>query len=363
MRTLALCLALTVTGCGGGVDEVRSANGAKTFQTKCKGSISECNADAREQCHGDFRTIASESHAGGIFADALPGPVTWYTLRFACGAPEDYHAQIEAVIASNVADLYWPICEVPPRPGKACGLIANRFTAEWVASYTKHICHEGGEEPSGQCVAQIITEFRDEVIARYSLASRADVDRACTSAPSQCNTPERFELLYLASHDDVVFKREKRGIDEVVARAAKDESATDAAREELEQEDAHRRQAGAAVAAVGAAFQGFADGWNAAQSNSGAPVSASTSPSPQSSSAKSCTSDFACGVGEACVKNQFESMGTCARTVDRNGVQTFTPPNSASVGPGNPDQCSFNTDCPAGFRCSKGTGIRGTCVK
>lgn len=359
MRPLVLCVAVglvATTGCGGGVSEVNTASGAQTLQAKCKASISDCDADAREQCHGDFRTIASESHAGGIFADALPGPVTWYTLRFTCGAPEDYHGQIEAVIASNAAEIYWPICEVPPRPGKACGLIANKFTAEWVASYTKHICHEDGEAPSDQCVAQIVSEFRDEVTARYSLANRADVERACTSAPAQCNTLERFELLYLASHDDVVFKRERHGLEEIVARAAEDESATDAAREELAQEDAHRRQAGAAVAAVGAAFQGFADGWNATQASSPAVRSAETTQ--RSSGPKSCTGDFSCGIGAACVKNQFESTGTCAKTVDQNGVQTFGPADPASVGVGHPNQCSFNTDCTPGFHCMKGNGTR-----
>lgn len=349
-RSLAIVVTVVTAGCGGGVDEVHSADGARTFQTKCKGSITDCNADARAQCNGDFRTITRESHAGGIFADALPGPVTWYTLRFACGAPEDYRAEIEEVIARNVADIYWPICEVPPRPGKACGLIANKFTAEWVASYTKHVCHEDGDEPSDRCVGEIIDEFRDEVSARYTLANRSDVQRACSSAPAQCNTPERYELLFIKSHDDVVFRRERRDIDEIVARAAEDERASDAAREELAQEDAHRQQAGAAVAAVGAAFQGFADGWNAAQSNN-------------ATSSKSCTSDFSCGVGEACVKDQFQSTGTCAKTVDRNGVQQFGTHDPASVGVGRPDQCSLDTDCPVGFRCSKGSGTRGTCMK
>ncbi len=161
-------IALAIVGCGGGVDQVNSANGAATFQTKCKASISGCMEDAREQCHGDFRTIATEQHAGGIFADALPGPVTWHTLRFACGAPEDYHAEVEEVIASSVAQIYWPVCEVPPRPGKACGLLANKFTPEWVASYTNHICHEDSDQPSDRCVTRIITEFHDDLAARYT---------------------------------------------------------------------------------------------------------------------------------------------------------------------------------------------------
>lgn len=32
--------------------------------------------------------LDSESHAGGLVADVLPGPVTWYGMTFACG-PSD----------------------------------------------------------------------------------------------------------------------------------------------------------------------------------------------------------------------------------------------------------------------------------
>ena len=32
--------------------------------------------------------ISSESHAGGLVADVLPGPVTWYGMTYTCG-PSD----------------------------------------------------------------------------------------------------------------------------------------------------------------------------------------------------------------------------------------------------------------------------------
>jgi len=70
--------------CGTGVREVRSTGGEKIFEAKCKSTASECIADARATCSEGYELLASESHAGGAIADALPGPVTWYTMTFKC---------------------------------------------------------------------------------------------------------------------------------------------------------------------------------------------------------------------------------------------------------------------------------------
>jgi hypothetical protein len=53
--------------------------------TKCKGSPHDCLRKAESKCNGHFRTIHSESHAGGLLDDKLPGPVTWYYLEYQCG--------------------------------------------------------------------------------------------------------------------------------------------------------------------------------------------------------------------------------------------------------------------------------------
>jgi hypothetical protein len=53
--------------------------------TRCKQSSRECIRKAEERCGGSFRTIHSESHAGGLLDDKLPGPVTWYYLDYQCG--------------------------------------------------------------------------------------------------------------------------------------------------------------------------------------------------------------------------------------------------------------------------------------
>jgi hypothetical protein len=52
---------------------------------KCKEHSRDCIRKAENVCNGDFRTLHSESHAGGLLKDTLPGPVTWYYLEYECG--------------------------------------------------------------------------------------------------------------------------------------------------------------------------------------------------------------------------------------------------------------------------------------
>ena len=66
-----------------------------------------------------------------------------------------------------------------------------------------------------------------------------------------------------------------------------------------------------------------------------------------------CTSDYNCGVGYKCVKAPLKNRGVCMKSVNEFGVKQFNMPDSNSVGP-NLDldgQCTFDTDCPIGFKC------------
>ena len=67
-----------------------SAPDGSTHQTvKCNQQPEKCFAAASESCDGGtYQVISSESHAGGLLADVLPGPVTWYGMTYACG-PSD----------------------------------------------------------------------------------------------------------------------------------------------------------------------------------------------------------------------------------------------------------------------------------
>jgi hypothetical protein len=61
---------------------------ARSMTAKCKESSSKCISEAIKRCDGEYRVIDSESHAGGLLADTLPGPVIWYSLTYSCG-PSD----------------------------------------------------------------------------------------------------------------------------------------------------------------------------------------------------------------------------------------------------------------------------------
>jgi len=69
--------------------------------------------------------------------------------------------------------------------------------------------------------------------------------------------------------------------------------------------------------------------------------------------AKSCSSDFSCGMGYTCVKQPFKMSGTCMKTVNNYGVRTYNSPSTNSIGVKTSGSCTFNTDCSIGFKCDR----------
>lgn len=46
------------------------------------------------------------------------------------------------------------------------------------------------------------------------------------------------------------------------------------------------------------------------------------------------------------------------------GIPTYDYEKTTdSVGPGNPHQCQFDSDCGYSWHCIKGSGIYGTCMR
>lgn len=74
---------LVAYGSGGVVQRPSASGVAQT--TKCPRSPNACIAEAMQICGGSYAVLDSESHAGGIVSDALPGPVTWYQMTYQCG--------------------------------------------------------------------------------------------------------------------------------------------------------------------------------------------------------------------------------------------------------------------------------------
>jgi putative transposase len=58
-------------------------------RAKCSQSPAGCYEQATRDCRGgSYQILDSEGHAGGLLADILPGPVTWYTTSYVCGPPD-----------------------------------------------------------------------------------------------------------------------------------------------------------------------------------------------------------------------------------------------------------------------------------
>ncbi len=70
--------------------------------------------------------------------------------------------------------------------------------------------------------------------------------------------------------------------------------------------------------------------------------------------AKSCSSDFSCRMGEVCVKEPYKSRGVCMKSVNQYGTRVYNAPSTSSIGTrSSSDGCTFNTDCPIGFKCDR----------
>jgi hypothetical protein len=65
-----------------------SPSGAVVNRAKCSQSSDFCFKAAAATCGGPYQVIESESHPGGVLADQIPGPVTWFTMTYQCG-PSD----------------------------------------------------------------------------------------------------------------------------------------------------------------------------------------------------------------------------------------------------------------------------------
>lgn len=72
------------------VNQYQAPDGTAIKTVKCSSDAAKCFAAASQSCPGEgtYRVISSASRAGGLAADLIPGPVTWYYMTYACG-PSD----------------------------------------------------------------------------------------------------------------------------------------------------------------------------------------------------------------------------------------------------------------------------------
>jgi hypothetical protein len=80
-----------LSGCTAGplATSYMGPTGESASTIRCTKDTAPCFEKASEVCNGgSYRVTNSYRNAGGLFADALPGPVTWYTMHIVCG-PSD----------------------------------------------------------------------------------------------------------------------------------------------------------------------------------------------------------------------------------------------------------------------------------
>ena len=86
---VSICIAATLllTGCvDPTVKDFKTPSGITANKVKCNVDVNKCFQAATDSCDGGaYQVLSSESHAGGMLADWLPGPVTWYSMTYVCG--------------------------------------------------------------------------------------------------------------------------------------------------------------------------------------------------------------------------------------------------------------------------------------
>ena len=88
-RLLPVIVAMSLSGClETSGPSFNGPSGAAVNTAKCSVSSTGCMQNASKTCGGPYLVLDSESHSGGLLADAMTGPVTWYTMTYQCG-PSD----------------------------------------------------------------------------------------------------------------------------------------------------------------------------------------------------------------------------------------------------------------------------------
>ena len=97
MRAYAAVLSMAIaSGCVATAnDSFIGPSGGQAHTAKCSQSPQACLKTAGDTCRGSYAVLDSHSNAGGLLADVLPGPVTWYSMTYQCGRGDWKGAQAE----------------------------------------------------------------------------------------------------------------------------------------------------------------------------------------------------------------------------------------------------------------------------
>lgn len=111
--SLSACMETT-----GNSSSFNGPSGTPVNTAKCAYSSTGCLKDASETCRGGpYQVLDSDSHSGGLVADVMAGPVTWYALTYRCG-PSDGKLPAFAFRGQQFVDSPVVVNTSPP-PGGA----------------------------------------------------------------------------------------------------------------------------------------------------------------------------------------------------------------------------------------------------
>ena len=117
IRTKLFALIALLAGCAAGpkVESYIGPTGEKQSTIRCTKETSPCFQKASEVCNGgSYRVTNSYRNSGGMMADVLPGPVTWYTMSIVCGPPDGLMPEFEL----RGSEPAMPEMPPPPPPVK-----------------------------------------------------------------------------------------------------------------------------------------------------------------------------------------------------------------------------------------------------
>ena len=89
-RFAALLVTSSLTACNAGNSDLSfiGPSGQVVHSAKCNRAPQGCYEEATKTCNGSYQVLDSESHAGGLIVDLMPGPVTWYGMTYRCGTSD-----------------------------------------------------------------------------------------------------------------------------------------------------------------------------------------------------------------------------------------------------------------------------------
>ena len=105
----------------GKIEKIASPSGVIINYTKCNRKSGKCMNTAAKHCKGSYQVIDSESHAGGLIADLLPGPVRWYSMTFICGPTDGKMPRFKF----QGPDFQMPSIIIPPSINTRCTTYGN----------------------------------------------------------------------------------------------------------------------------------------------------------------------------------------------------------------------------------------------